>query len=155
MHVNRKRPKMGNAFDIFSLNFLLRVQKPRHDDLFEAWNAFAEHLQTSSNVTTVELRQKFGRELAAAYSLTITKQSVLQIKVIDVDFNTATYVDWHRNCYRMRFDLLPLQRGAQCCLGILLPYFTEFNEEFLIYFTLLLPSLKTFVLLYFTFTEYQ
>jgi hypothetical protein len=89
-------------------------------DLFEAWNDFAEQLQIN-NVTTDELRQKYGREIAAAFSLSVTQQSVLGTRVIDFDSIKTTYVDngaktfdnWHKICYRLPFDQHPLQRGIK------------------------------------------
>lgn len=80
------------------------------DDLFQAIIEFAEQLQ-KNNISSDDLRQRFGREIAADYSLTVTKQSGLQTNAVDVDFSKTTFVNNYRICYRMRFDLHPLQRG--------------------------------------------
>jgi hypothetical protein len=98
------------TFEFFEIDKSACFQNETGDDLFEAWNNFADQLQISG-MTTDELRQKFGREMAAAYSLSVTKQSALTEKALNVDFSLTTYVNLNQVCYRMCFDQHPLQRG--------------------------------------------
>jgi hypothetical protein len=98
------------AFEFFEESNISCSENATDDDFFDAWNTFSNQLQIN-DVTTDELRQKFGREMAVAYSLSVTKQSALYGSALNVDFNLTTYVDLLRICYRMRFDQHPLQRG--------------------------------------------
>ncbi len=98
------------AFEFFEKDKIACFPFKNDTDFFEAWNTFAGQLPIN-NLTTDELRQKFGKEMAVAYSLSVTKQSALYERALNVDFNLTTYVDLNQVCYRMRFDQHPLQRG--------------------------------------------
>jgi hypothetical protein len=122
-----------------TFEFLLNDPTPCYENLsilttdeFEAWNAFAEQLQIN-NVSTDELRQKYGREIAAAFSLRVTQQSILGTRAIDFDSIKTTFVDNHGIfiCYRLPLNLHPLQRGIRDAFVIeSTPPLTNFSSDY-------------------------
>jgi hypothetical protein len=119
------------AFEFFEDDKSACFENETGYDLFEAWNSFAKQLQIS-NVTTDDLRQKFGREIAVAYSLSVTKESVVEPKSLIVDTNTITYVNWYYACFRMRFDLHRLQRGIRNSFIIeATPPLTDYHHHYM------------------------